>query len=77
LLAIADSADAAPTTQASKVYAELTEELNSLAKRWNDLKQNAVPKLSGQLQKAGLAVIDAKKPLDHEISNGDGGDDEP
>jgi photosystem II stability/assembly factor-like uncharacterized protein len=77
LLSIADSADAAPTTQATKVYAELTEELNSLMKRWNDLKQNAVPKLSSELQKAGLVAIDSRKPLDHEMSEASSGDDEP
>jgi hypothetical protein len=46
-------------------------------KRWNDLKQNAVPKLSSELQKAGLAAIDSKKPLDHELGEAADGDDEP
>jgi len=77
LLGIADSADAAPTTQAGKVYAELAKDLDSLMKRWNDLKQNNVPKLSSELQKAGLTAIDLKKPLDHEMGEADGGDDEP
>jgi hypothetical protein len=77
LLAIANSADAAPTTQASKVYAELTKELDSMLKRWDDLKQNSVPKLSSELQKAGLAALDATKPLDHEMGEAGGGDDEP
>ncbi|HXJ15076.1 MAG TPA: hypothetical protein VNH19_22615 [Candidatus Limnocylindrales bacterium] len=77
LLGIADSADAAPTTQASKVYAELSSDLSALLKRWNDLKQNAVPKLSTELQKAGLAAIDSNKPLDHEMGEAGSGDDEP
>jgi len=77
LLGIADSADVAPTTQASSVYAELAKDLDSLMKRWNDLKQNTVPKLSSELQKAGLAAIDSSKPLDHEMGDADGGDDEP
>jgi photosystem II stability/assembly factor-like uncharacterized protein len=77
LLGIADSADAAPTTQASKVYTELTKELDSLLKRWDELKQNSVPKLSSELQKAGLSTIDAKKPMDHDMSEAGGGDDEP
>jgi hypothetical protein len=77
LLSIADSADAAPTTQANKVYAELAEQLDSLSKRWNDLKQNSVPKLSSELQKVGLKAIDSSRPLDHEISEVNGGDDEP
>jgi len=77
LLGIADSADAAPTTQARKVYSELTKELDLLLKRWDDLKQNSVPKLSSDLQKAGLVAIDSAKPLDREMSEAGGGDDEP
>ena len=77
LLAIADSADSAPTTQASKVYAELAEQLGSLLKHWNDLKRDSVPQLSSELRKAGIAEIDAGKPLDHDISGVDDGDDEP
>lgn len=77
LLGIADSADSAPTTQASKVYAELTEELNSLLKRWNDLKQNSVPKLNSELQKASLMPLDPGKALDGDLTQAADGDDEP
>ncbi len=77
ILGIADSADAAPTTQASKVYAELTEELNSLVKHWNALKQNSVPKLNSELQKAGLMKLDPGKALDRDMSQAADGDDEP
>jgi len=77
LLGIADSADAAPTTQATRVYAALNEDLNSLTKRWNDLKQNAIPNLSSELQRAGLSAIDPMKPLDHEMGEAGSGDDEP
>jgi hypothetical protein len=77
LLGIADSADAAPTTQATKVFAALNEDLRALLKRWNDLKENTVPKLSRELQKSGLAAIDSRKPLDHEMGEATGGDDEP
>ena len=77
LLGIADSADAAPTTQASKVYGELAEQLSLLMKVWTDLKQNSVPKLSSELQKAGLTAIDSAKPLEHDMSEAGDGDDEP
>jgi hypothetical protein len=77
LLGMADSADAAPTTQAGKVYSELAKELDLLLKRWDDLKQNYVPKLSSDLQKGGFVAIDSAKPLDHEMSEAGGGDDEP
>jgi len=77
LLGIADSADAAPTTQASKVYSELTEQLNLLLKRWNDLKLNTVPKLNGELQKVGGSTLDPGKAFDHDLSQAADGDDEP
>ena len=77
LLGIADSADAAPTTQASKVYSELTEQLNLLLKRWNDLKLNTVPKLNGELQKVGGSTLDPGKAFDHDLSQAANGDDEP
>jgi len=77
LLGIADSADAAPTTQAVRGYSELAKELDLLLKRWDDLKQNSIPKLTSELQNAGLAAIDSSKPLDREMSEAGGGDDEP
>jgi hypothetical protein len=77
LLGIADSADAGPTTQGNKVYAELSKELDSLVKRWDDLKQNSIPKLTSELQKAGLGALDFTKALDHEMGEAGGGDDEP
>jgi hypothetical protein len=77
LLGIADSSDASPTTQASKVYADLAKDLDSLLKRWNDLKQNTIPKLSSELQKAGQTAIDPTKQLDHEMGEPGDGDDEP
>jgi len=48
-----------------------------LLKRWSDMKQNSVPKLSSELQKAGLMAIDSAKPLDHDMSEAGDGDDEP
>ncbi|HET7107468.1 MAG TPA: hypothetical protein VFI38_11710 [Candidatus Acidoferrum sp.] len=77
LLGIADSADGAPTTQANKVYAELSADLTNLLKHWNDLKQNTVPKLSAELQKSGMAPIDWARPLGYDLSEAGGGDDEP
>ncbi len=61
LLAIADSADAAPTTQASQVYASLSEQMNDLARRWQERTQTAIPGLNQQLQKAGLSSLDPQQ----------------
>ena len=77
LLAIADSADAAPTTQASQVYASLSEQMNDLAKRWLELAQTTIPELNGQLQKSGLSSLDPNKALEHAIGGAGDGDDEP
>ena len=77
LLAIADSADAAPTTQASQVYASLSEQMNDLAKRWLELAQTTIPDLNGQLQKSGLSSLDPNKALEHAIGGAGDGDDEP
>ena len=77
LLAIADSADAAPTTQASKVYSELTEHLNALSRHWEELKKDTIPELNRQLQMTGLPAIQADKPLATELGGAGEGDDEP
>ncbi len=77
LLAIADSADAAPTTQATKVYAELAEQQSVLSRRWDELKKGTVPELNKDLQKAGLSILDADKALVNELGGAGEGDDEP
>jgi photosystem II stability/assembly factor-like uncharacterized protein len=77
LLAIADSADAAPTTQASQVYASLSEQMNDLARRWQERIKTAIPGLNQQLQKAGLSLLDPQKPLEHPLGGAGDGDDEP
>jgi uncharacterized protein YkwD len=77
LLAIADSADAAPTTQASQVYASLSEQMNDLAKRWQELAQTTIPESNQQLQKYGLPPLDLNKALEHAIGGAGDGDDEP
>jgi len=77
LLAIADSADAAPTTQASQVYAELTAQLSEVSRRWEEIRETQIPELDRQLEKAGLPTIDSKKALDHEMGGAGEGDGEP
>ena len=57
ILAAADSADAAPTTQAAAVYQELEHALGQLAERWRQIRAKDLPALNAQLKKAGLASI--------------------
>ena len=77
ILAVADSADVAPTTQATVVYKELEGALQALLTRWTKLKQDEIPNLNTQLKKANLPPIDPNLPLANRPSAEEGGDDEP
>jgi len=77
ILAVADSADAAPTTQAAVVYKELEEALAKLADRWTLIRQQDVAALNAELKKAGLAAIDPNKSPDAAPAADADGDDEP
>jgi hypothetical protein len=77
LLAVADSADAAPTMQATAVYKELREDLEKLVTRWTKIRQQDIPALNAELKKAGLTPIDPNKSPDAAASADIDGDDEP
>jgi hypothetical protein len=77
ILAVADSADAAPTTQAAAVFKELEEALERLVARWTKIRQQDIPALNAELKKAGLVPIDPKKASDAAPSADADGDDEP
>src|SRR6266852_3628179 len=77
ILSVADSADAAPTIQATTVYMELEEDLEKLVDRWTKIRQQDVPALNAELKKAGLAAIDPNKSPDAAPAADADGDDEP
>src|SRR5437016_3347107 len=77
LLAVADTADAAPTTQATAVYKELEDDLEKLIAQWTKIRQQELTALNVELKKAGLAPIDATKSSDDSPSADADGDDEP
>ena len=77
ILAVADSADAAPTTQAAAVYKELEEALEKLVSRWTKIRQQDIVALNAELKKAGLAAVDPNKSPDAAPSADVDGDDEP
>ena len=77
ILATADSADAAPTTQATGVYHELDDASTALRKRWNALNETALLDLNQSLKQSGLPTIDPKKPLADKPTDDSEGDDEP
>ena len=77
LLGVADSADAAPTSQATAVFQELRKALDELASRWNKIKASDVPSVNVFLKKAKLPELDLSKPPEAPSSTDDGDDDEP
>ncbi len=77
ILAVADSADAAPTTQAPAVFKELEEDLEKLVARWTKIRQQDIAALNVELKKAGLTPVDPNRPLDAAPAADADGDDEP
>jgi photosystem II stability/assembly factor-like uncharacterized protein len=77
ILGVADSADAAPATQAAAVYKELKQALESLAARWTQINQQDLSALNNKLRAAGFAVVDGNKPLRDQSSAGPDGEDQP
>jgi photosystem II stability/assembly factor-like uncharacterized protein len=77
ILAVADTADAAPTTQASAVYQELESALVSVLSRWRAMESQDLQALNAQLKNASLGVVDARLPPSEPPSADTDGDDEP
>jgi hypothetical protein len=77
ILGVADSADAAPTTQATAVYKELEDTLEKLIARWTKIRQHDIPALNAELKKAGLPAVDPNKAPASMPSGDSDGDDEP
>ena len=61
VLSALDSADAAPTTQQSAMFADLEKALNTQLAAWEQMKAKDVADLNSQLSKAGLPVIVLQK----------------
>lgn len=77
VLAIADSADSPPTTQATAAFQELQGSESELRQRWSTIRERDILDLNNALRKAGLPTIDASKPLGEELGGAAEGDDEP
>jgi photosystem II stability/assembly factor-like uncharacterized protein len=77
LLNVVDSADAAPTTQASVVYLELQDALGSLLARWKKVRDSDVPALNASLKKTHLEELDPNKGSPAPSSGASDQDDEP
>jgi hypothetical protein len=77
ILAITDSADAAPTATIETVARELRTALKEEAARWRKLKNAELPSLNQLLEKEKLAKIDPEKSSGEAPSAESEGDDEP
>ena len=77
MLAVADSADAAPTSQATSAYQDLTQSAVALHERWSALREHEIGDLSRKLKKAGFSSLDPNKPFAGELGGASDGDDEP
>jgi hypothetical protein len=69
ILGIADSTDAAPTTQATAVYLELRGALGELLARWKQVQQSDVATVNAALQKAGVPQLDLNKAASSPAEN--------
>ena len=63
ILAVADSADAVPTTQAGAVYQELRKALERLSAYWTKIRREDIAALNGELKKVGLVPINPDKSV--------------
>jgi photosystem II stability/assembly factor-like uncharacterized protein len=77
ILAVADSADTAPTGQATAAYHDLQDSSTALHRRWTELRGRELVDLSAELRKIGLPALDPDKPPSEELGGASGGDDEP
>jgi photosystem II stability/assembly factor-like uncharacterized protein len=78
LLNVADSADAAPTTQAAALFAELQDARKSLLARWETLKTSGLAGLNEQLKKEKAAPVTLAEDVSgFRPSRPADGDDEP
>lgn len=75
LLNVVDSADVAPTTQASAVYLELEDALGKVLAQWKKLHDSDLPALNTSLKKAHLGEIDVNKSVEAVTDEGDDGDE--
>ena len=60
LLGIVDSADAAPTTQAVAMFAEVQRALEEQIGRWTEIENTDLPAINQDLKQAGIPPIDLR-----------------
>jgi len=76
LLNVVDSADAAPTTQASAVYLELEDALGNVLAQWKKMRDSDLPSVNALLKKAHFEGLNPNEPAAAPAQDSDQ-DDEP
>jgi membrane-associated HD superfamily phosphohydrolase len=77
LLNVVDSADAAPTTQASAVYLELEDAVGKLLTQWKKVREADLPSLNAQLKEAHIEELDPSRQSAAAPAGDSDQDDEP
>jgi photosystem II stability/assembly factor-like uncharacterized protein len=77
ILTVADSADAAPTTQAQTALQQLEGDAAPIRKQWASIRDQDIPSINKSLKKSKLPELYPKKPLAEKLGGASGGDDEP
>jgi hypothetical protein len=77
LLAVADRADARPTTQAQSVYREEEEALQKLQAQWSAIRNQDIARLNVELEKAGQVAVSPDKLGTSPPTASSEGDDQP
>jgi hypothetical protein len=76
LLTVVDSADAAPTAQASSVYLQMEDALGSLLAKWKKMLQSDLPSLNASVRKARMEELNPSK-VSTATPSGESDQDEP
>jgi photosystem II stability/assembly factor-like uncharacterized protein len=77
LLAVADSADSAPTAQAQSAYHEEVAALQRLETQWTAIRNQDIAQLNTELVQAGKKPINPDNPASAPAASDGEGDDEP
>jgi len=77
LLNVVDSADAAPTTQASALYLELKDGLEKLLAQWKKVLETDLPSLNASLKKVHIEELDPNRPAVATLGGDSDQDDGP
>ncbi|HEY8715189.1 MAG TPA: hypothetical protein VIM00_07390 [Candidatus Acidoferrum sp.] len=77
LLAVADSSDSTPTSQAQAVYKELRNSLQDLERQWSSIRNQDLAEINKSLAQDKQPTIETDRPLSTPLASDSEGNDEP